>query len=357
MFITVRSLFLLQATSKTCDNGYRCHPPQDCCVQGCCAGAHTLHTPILPSGGGYVPTNVLSTVFWNHWFFWYGGLRRSLLALLLLSCSGGCSLWRRRHELDLLGCQGCAPGEDQDAQSDRDSTASCYPPPQYSRCNSFSQPPPYSEVTSKPDLYPLVISYNDNTANKGGSYLMVQYLRHYFLRPAGGSLSHASTAESLSSAFVCAVAPPEALAGAPPRYVSVADGSQATALPPAPPPLPPPGAAAAAAAVGHRPLPSSASLPSVCSLSSSRLSSRSGSRACSRTCSSRTGSRSRAQSYAHSMAVGEWSSSGSVSVSVQALQGGRGQAQPLLPPRHRGCSSTASEVREKRAGCSCGRLK
>lgn len=40
-------------------------------------------------------------------------------------------------------------------------------------------------MTSKPDLYPLVISYNDNSA-KGGSYLMVQYLRHYFLRPAGG---------------------------------------------------------------------------------------------------------------------------------------------------------------------------
>lgn len=73
--------------------------------------------------------------------------RRSLLALLLLSCSGGCSLWRRRHELDLLGCQGCGQAEDADEQSDRDSTASCYPPPQYSRCNSFSQPPPYSEVS------------------------------------------------------------------------------------------------------------------------------------------------------------------------------------------------------------------
>lgn len=46
----------------------------------------------------------------------------------------------------------------------------------------FSHP----QVTSKPDLYPLVISYNDNSA-KGGSYLMVQYLRHYFLRPAGES--------------------------------------------------------------------------------------------------------------------------------------------------------------------------
>lgn len=71
---------------------------------------------------------------------------RSLLALLLLSCSGGCSLWRRRHEMDLLCGPGCGQGDDADAASDRDSTASCYPPPEYSRCNSFSQPPPYSEV-------------------------------------------------------------------------------------------------------------------------------------------------------------------------------------------------------------------
>ncbi|KAK3908263.1 ATP-dependent helicase brm [Frankliniella fusca] len=371
---------IFQVTSKTCDNGYNCPPPKDCCAQGCCypmgVQIHT-HTPYLPSGHG--PANVLSAVFWNHWFFW------SLLALLLLSCSGGCSLWRRRHELDLLGCQGCAQPEDQDAQSDRDSTASCYPPPQYSRCNSFSQPPPYSEVTSKPDLYPLVISYNDNSA-KGGSYLMVQYLRHYFLRPAGGSLSHTSTAESLSSAFICGPAPPEVegLGGAPPRYVTVAEGSQgpgqghpgaaqAPANPPTPPPLPsysfgpgpppglppPPLPPPPASAPPRRPLPTSASMPSVCSLaSSSRLSSRSGSRSGSRSASrtnSRTGSRSQTQSYgqsyAQSMVVGGWSNSGSMSISVQPVRGA-GPARPTsLPQTHhgshggqQGCSGTVSEV-------------
>ncbi|XP_026276733.1 protein enabled homolog isoform X2 [Frankliniella occidentalis] len=353
-------------TSKSCDNGFHCPPPKDCCPQGCCYQLGVqMHTPYLPSGHG--PANVLSAVFWNHWFFW------SLLALLLLSCSGGCSLWRRRHELDVLGCQSCGQAEDQDAQSDRDSTASCYPPPQYSRCNSFSQPPPYSEVTSKPDLYPLVISYNDNSA-KGGSYLMVQYLRHYFLRPAGGSLSHTSTAESLSSAFICGPAPPEALGGAPPRYVSIAEGSRgsttaAVSGPPTPPPLPsysfgpgpgppltlphptlppptlppPP-----VAAPPRKPLPNSASMPSVCSMASSRLSSRSGSRSGSRT-NSRTGSRSQTQSYAHSMVVGGWSNSGSVSISVQPV---RGPARPASLPQphhgnhssHQGCSGTVSEV-------------
>ena len=42
------------------------------------------------------------------------------------------------------------------------------------------------QVTSKPDLYPLVISYGDNgKGNAGGNYLMVQYFRNYIVRPVG----------------------------------------------------------------------------------------------------------------------------------------------------------------------------
>lgn len=45
------------------------------------------------------------------------------------------------------------------------------------------------QVTSKPDLYPLVISYNGDTVVKAGNgstgYLMVQYFRNFIGRPAG----------------------------------------------------------------------------------------------------------------------------------------------------------------------------
>jgi len=43
------------------------------------------------------------------------------------------------------------------------------------------------QVTSKPDLYPLVISYSENNG-KTGSYLMVQYFRNYFVAPGGKPL-------------------------------------------------------------------------------------------------------------------------------------------------------------------------
>ncbi|XP_011549569.3 uncharacterized protein LOC105381525 isoform X2 [Plutella xylostella] len=92
------------------------------------------------------------------------------------------------------------------AASERDSAGSCCAPPHYSRCSSFHlNPPPYSEVTSKPDLYPLVITCGnegDNKSATGGNYLMVHYFRNYVIR-APGSLSATSTAESLNSSFMC----------------------------------------------------------------------------------------------------------------------------------------------------------
>lgn len=61
------------------------------------------------------------------------------------------------------------------------------------------------QVTSKPDLYPLVFSYTGGDGGKGGTnYLMVQYFRNYIVRPVG-SLSAASTVDSLSSSFIRSV--------------------------------------------------------------------------------------------------------------------------------------------------------
>ncbi|XP_054285549.1 uncharacterized protein LOC129002063 isoform X2 [Macrosteles quadrilineatus] len=131
------------------------------------------------------------------------------LALVCVVC--GCGLWRKRDS------------PNQDAASEPDSAGSCCQPPHYSRCSSFHQPPPppYSEVTSKPDLYPLVISYSDNGKSGGGSYLMVQYFRNYIMRPVG-SLSATSTADSLSSSLFCN-ATNEANSLVPPPYSSAPD--------------------------------------------------------------------------------------------------------------------------------------
>ncbi|XP_049779538.1 uncharacterized protein LOC126176425, partial [Schistocerca cancellata] len=147
-----------------------CPPPKECCAQGCCAYRPPL--PLPPA---------TSFVFWNHWYF---------------------------------GDAGAPSG------SLRSSAGSCCPPPHYSRCSSLHRaPPPYTEVTSKPDLYPLVISYGDAPKGSvGNSYLMVQYFRNYIVRPVG-SLSAASTADSLSSSFLCSAAN-EANTAVPPPYSS-----------------------------------------------------------------------------------------------------------------------------------------
>ncbi|XP_075155892.1 uncharacterized protein LOC142229234 [Haematobia irritans] len=120
-----------------------------------------------------------------------------VVVAIILAILCAYSLWKKRRTL-------CGWGfNEHHAQSEGDSAGSCYAPPQYSRCNSFHHPPPpYTEVTSKPDLYPLVFTCNSDNGKNGSSYLMVQYFRNYIVRPAG-SLSAASTVDSLSSSFIC----------------------------------------------------------------------------------------------------------------------------------------------------------
>lgn len=135
-----------------------------------------------------------------------------VLALLLL-----CSLWKKRRA---LFCPRWNSTSNNRAPSELDSTGSCYAPPHYSRCSSFYHaPPPYQEVTSKPDMYPLVFSYtSDGSKNgNGANYLMVQYFRNYIVRPIG-SLSATSTVDSLSSSFICTAN--EANTMIPPPYSS-----------------------------------------------------------------------------------------------------------------------------------------
>lgn len=122
----------------------------------------------------------------------------------------------------MLFCTGWSSSSNR-VPSEGDSAGSCYAPPHYSRCSSFYHaPPPYTEVKSKPELYPLVFSYtNDGSknSNNGANYLMVQYFRNYIVRPIG-SLSATSTVDSLTSSFICTAN--EANTMIPPPYSSAA---------------------------------------------------------------------------------------------------------------------------------------
>uniref|UniRef100_A0A182N184 WW domain binding protein VOPP1 n=1 Tax=Anopheles dirus TaxID=7168 RepID=A0A182N184_9DIPT len=196
-----------------CEGGQTCLPPKECCAQGCCYLYAPPGAPRVPMASN---DHVLSLLFVNHWYFWC-----FVLAIVLaLLCT--CSLWKRRRQL--CGWDTSA----RHSQSEGDSAGSCYAPPQYSRCNSFHihAPPPYTEVASKPDLYPLVFSYTDPGKGSGANYLMVQYFRNYIVQPVG-SISGTSTVDSLSSSFICnaneantLVPPPYSRAASPDLTVS-----------------------------------------------------------------------------------------------------------------------------------------
>ncbi|CAH1134183.1 unnamed protein product [Ceutorhynchus assimilis] len=204
-----------QVTSPNkCDGGhYSCSPPKECCKQGCCFLLAPSYTrpPSIQTG------NMFSNpLFLGHWYFWLA-VTATIAGIL---CA--CSLWRKHSQGGLC----CRNGSNYPNRtcSEPDSLGSCYAPPQYSSCNNFqAAPPPYSEVTSKPDMYPLVISYNNPEPliknNNNSSGYIIQYFRN-FIRPVG-SLSATSTNDSISSSFLCNVVN-EANSLVPPTYSNIA---------------------------------------------------------------------------------------------------------------------------------------
>ncbi|XP_034490192.1 uncharacterized protein LOC117793870 [Drosophila innubila] len=181
-------LMPVHVTARFCEGGHICSLPRECCTQGCCPPYQGGPRELTPPS-----EHVLNLFFISHWFFW------CVVVAVILAILCAYSLWKKRRTL-------CGWGfTEHHTQSEGDSAGSCYAPPQYSRCNSFHHPPPpYTEVTSKPDLYPLVFTCNSENSkgNVGSSYLMVQYFRNYIIRPTG-SLSATSTVDSLSSSFIC----------------------------------------------------------------------------------------------------------------------------------------------------------
>ncbi|KPJ05007.1 hypothetical protein RR46_04123 [Papilio xuthus] len=193
--------------AASCEDGRLCPPPWLCCEQGCCtpATAPQRHDPDQHDDEAF---KEIFTFPWQVLF-----LLGCLVGILM--CCSWCLFFRRPHGVYMLSLWCCVRRR----TSEHDSAGSVYPPPRYSRCSSFHQaPPPYSEVTSKPDLYPLVITCAEGDAKNGtgGNYLMVHYFRNYVIR-APGSLSATSTAESLNSSFICNAAN-EANSIIPPPY-------------------------------------------------------------------------------------------------------------------------------------------
>ncbi|ERL83996.1 hypothetical protein D910_07441 [Dendroctonus ponderosae] len=195
-------LMTTQLTPNKCNDGhYSCYPPKECCKQGCCflVGPSYARPPSVQTGNMYFWLAVTATI-----------------AGILCACS----LWRKHSQGGLC----CRTGSSQNRScSEPDSIGSCYAPPQYSSCNNFhAAPPPYSEVTSKPDMYPLVISYNAEPViknNNTSTGYIIQYFRS-FIRPIG-SLSATSTNDSISSSYLCN-AVNEANNIVPPTYSNVA---------------------------------------------------------------------------------------------------------------------------------------
>ncbi|KAL1494757.1 hypothetical protein ABEB36_010303 [Hypothenemus hampei] len=201
-----------QLTPNKCDGGhYSCSPPKECCKQGCCFLLSPSYTrpPSVQTGNVFA-----NPLFLGHWYFWLA-VTATIAGIL---CA--CSLWRKHSQGGLC----CRNSTNQNRTcSEPDSIGSYYAPPHYSSCNNFqAPPPPYSEVTSKPDMYPLVISYNAEPiikSNNSSTGYLIQYFRN-IIRPIG-SMSATSTNDSISSSYLCN-AVNEANNIVPPTYSNVA---------------------------------------------------------------------------------------------------------------------------------------
>ncbi|XP_047021867.1 uncharacterized protein LOC124631490 isoform X1 [Helicoverpa zea] len=205
------------ATEVQCKDGHLCPAHWMCCELGCCDTSAQPTRRINATLGSRRELDETPLKEHSYTYAWYA----QWPVLFLLGTLGGiliCCIWclffKRSSSHGVYMCSmACCVRR---PTSEHDSAGSVYPPPRYSRCGSFHQaPPPYSEVASKPDLYPLVITCGEGDG-KAGNYLMVHYFRNYVIR-APGSLSATSTAESLNSSFICNAAN-EANSIIPPPY-------------------------------------------------------------------------------------------------------------------------------------------
>ncbi|XP_077978548.1 uncharacterized protein LOC144433986 [Glandiceps talaboti] len=127
-------LVISEVSAEYCsDYGHSCSPPEYCCSYTCCK-AYTHYS------------------FWSMWYFW------CIIVFVLMACFGGCGYYRRRHLLvrgrgqpTTVVFASTHPAQTVSSQN----TQNVQMPHVIERpVGDFPAPPPYSEVTSKPDMYP-----------------------------------------------------------------------------------------------------------------------------------------------------------------------------------------------------------
>ncbi|XP_078702805.1 uncharacterized protein LOC144928399 [Branchiostoma floridae x Branchiostoma belcheri] len=136
VLVTILVVLLNEVSSATeyctgyghyCDLAY-----EHCCGYTCCQ----YSSP----GYGYS--------VWNLWYFWF------VVIFVMMACCGGCGYYRRRQHLlqqtrmsqgGAIVYAGALPGEHVSSQIPQHGS---------SQLPEAAAPPPYSEVTTKPDVYP-----------------------------------------------------------------------------------------------------------------------------------------------------------------------------------------------------------
>ncbi|XP_070566466.1 actin-binding protein WASF2-like [Ptychodera flava] len=114
--------------------GHSCNAPEYCCSYTCCR-----------------PYKHYS--FWSMWYFW------CIVVFVLMACFGGCGYYRRRQVLIQRSGQPRAvvfASTTTHTVASQEPYSQQAPPPGFVEhpSGTFPAPPPYSEVTSKPYMYP-----------------------------------------------------------------------------------------------------------------------------------------------------------------------------------------------------------
>ncbi|XP_078572032.1 uncharacterized protein LOC144859349 isoform X1 [Branchiostoma floridae x Branchiostoma japonicum] len=121
---------------SSCFSSKQCRQGQFCCRYMCCQ----------LSLFSYYYTHV-----WDVWYLWF------VVIFVMMACCGGCGYYRRRQHLlqqsrmspgGAIVYAGALPGDHMSSQTPQHGLSQTQLP-------EAAAPPPYSEVTTKPDVYPL----------------------------------------------------------------------------------------------------------------------------------------------------------------------------------------------------------
>ncbi|GAB6030514.1 hypothetical protein CHUAL_007376 [Chamberlinius hualienensis] len=220
LILAIGSLFIFKHAmcNAECDE-FDCLPFQECCEGKCCL--NNIY-PGKTNERTDIPTRILSYdyysySFWNVWYFWF------IMIFLTISCVGGCGYWRchryhhhhqlSHHQIDSNRFQRERCNSQTHVQefelpngppNNRQFPNSTLPPLRFiHHVGSYLHPPPYNEVTSKPDMYPLVQSGHEIDLSKNDPlafvYANTNFI-HLYMPYNSGAINYVpSPAESNAS--------------------------------------------------------------------------------------------------------------------------------------------------------------